>query len=755
MTEDTRLEAVTFHVGDHKVQIATLGGGDMSEVENRVTELIQNADPACGLLNGSCAECTEHHVSKATGGRVQVRFEGGRMIVEKETCPTAPRFWRWTSLKWPEFVQRQPPLLHPPDEGAVGHEHHHDHMEWPQLAALAGACAVFAIGAWAASMLGASGWVVVALYLCAYAAGGWDAAGESWERLREGRLDVHFLMLSVAIGAAAIGAWGEGALLLFLFSASGTMEQFAMGRTQREISALLRGAPKTATVLDDAGGEREAPVGELTPGTILRVTGGAMAPLDMEVLRGETEFDESSLTGESTPVRKVAGDEVLAGTLNLWGVVEGRVLRPAGESALEKMIRLIREAQHLKAPAQRFTDRFGTGYTWAVLGLCTLMFFVWWAMGAAPFAGNAENPGAFYRAMTLLVVCSPCALVLSVPSAVLSAIASAARRGVLFRGGAAVETLAGISAVALDKTGTLTEGELALETVEAADGDRDTLLQRAASLAHYSDHPVSRAVWRAAVAAGTAPLAVDNLHSVPGQGVSGVVDGMPSALGRHDFVSPLSGAAATEDSEAHDGRVVVWFGANGMIVGHLIFRDRLRADAAGLLADLKSRGLALYMLTGDSAGAAQRIATGLPLDGVLSGLLPRQKVEAVMELRGRHGRIAMIGDGVNDAASLAAADVGVAMGARGSDSALEQAEVVLLKDRLENFLVAHSLSVKSRRVIWQNIAVSLGTVVLMAGTILLHGAPLGLAVLAHEGSTVMVVLNSLRLLGAGGPSVPR
>src|SRR5439155_1725943 len=305
-------------------------------------------------------------------------------------------------------------------------------------------------------------------YLGAYLAGGWFTAEEVWERLRHRAIDVHFLMLAVAVGSATIGAWAEGAILLFLFSLSGALEHFALGRTQREIRSLFREAPKTATVIGSGGREADWPVEKLTQGMRLRIRPGAQFPVDAEVLSGQTAADESNLTGEATPVEKAAGDHVLAGTINLWGAVEAAVLRPASESSLQKIIRLIREAQHQKAPAQQFTDKFGTAYTYAVLALTIVMFFVWWlALGLPPFTSQQHSASAFYRTMTLLVVASPCALVLSIPSAVLAAIAWGARHGILFRGGAAVEKLAATDIVAMDKTGTLTTGELKVESVES------------------------------------------------------------------------------------------------------------------------------------------------------------------------------------------------------------------------------------------------------------------------------------------------
>ena len=407
--------------------------------------------------SGNCSECGEAIDSRAGQNRVVVKRVLGNTLVEKQTCSTAIHFWRWQDLRWPKFVPREMELL-PAKHAEHDHEHEHGHAhgegEWKTIALQAAGCLLAGVAGLAAERFGAPGWLTFLCWTVAYILGAWEAAEETWEKVRAGALDVHFLMLSVALGAAAVGAWHEGALLLFLFSASGAMEHYAQDRTQREIGALLRGAPKMATVLDDSGTEREVPVEELTLGLTVRVTGGQQVPVDLRVTKGESACDESNLTGESRPVHKALGDDLLAGTLNLQGLLEGSVLRRADESALQKVIRLIEKAQTLRAPAQRFTDRFGTGYTYGVLGLCAGMFFVWWlAFGLPAFVMPAGSSGrsAFYRAMTLLVVASPCALVLSIPSAILSAIACGARRGILFRGGAALENLAKVDVVALDK----------------------------------------------------------------------------------------------------------------------------------------------------------------------------------------------------------------------------------------------------------------------------------------------------------------
>jgi Cd2+/Zn2+-exporting ATPase len=578
----------------------------------------------------------------------------------------------------------------------------------------------------------------------AYLSGGWDLTLKVWEGVRQREFGTDFLMWLVAFGAMFIGEQAEAAVLLFLFSASGAMERFAHGRTQREISALLKSAPKLARLVEN-GGEREVPVAELRPGQHVRVTANEQVPVDIFVEKGESACDEAMLTGEAEPIAKVVGDTCLAGTLNLWGVIEGRVLRPAEDSALQRIIRLIENAQHLKAPVQRFTDRFGTRYTALVLTICTAVFFVWWlAFGAPPFIRDQARESAFYRAMTLLVVMSPCALVLSVPSAILSAIAFGARNGVLFRGGAAIENLAGITTVAMDKTGTLTRGKLELIGIEALQGSEEEVLLAAANLARISNHPMSRSIAREADRRRLPVEQATESETVAGQGIRGKWRGEPAILGHRDLVASVHGGVELPPQAAQASEV--WF-ASGKLLGRLLLRDQLRPEAPALVAKLHEAGLKTVMLTGDKSGSAEQMGRMAGMGTILGQLTPTQKVEAIERLKKEGATVAMIGDGVNDAPCLAAADVGVAMGARGSDAAIEQAEVVLMNDRLENFLLALDLSKRARRIIRQNLTLALGVIAVMSLTALFAKAlPLAIGVLAHEGSTVIVVLNSLRLL---------
>jgi Cd2+/Zn2+-exporting ATPase len=624
--------------------------------------------------------------------------------------------------------------------------HHGDeHLgEWRWQLLAAGLCGGF----------GLAGWLLpdpTSRLICnvlAYGAGAWFAAEETWEKLRERSVDVHFLMLAVAAGAAAIGQWSEGAVLLFLFAFAGALEHFALEKTQREIRSLIQGAPKTATLVLADGSELEVTVEQLQLAHRLRIKPGALFPVDGDIALGETGVDESSLTGEATPVEKRPGDPVLAGTLNLWGAVDVTVTKKASESALQRIITLIQDAQRQKAPSQRFTDRFGSGYTFGILGLTAGMFLYWWlGRGIAPFMSVAGQSSAFYKAMTLLVVASPCALVLSIPSTILATIAAGARRGILFRGGAAVEQLAQIQVVAMDKTGTLTTGDLRVEAVESFPAGREReVAQWAYSLERLSSHPLARAITGHGKRQGLEEIPLTGFHSVTGMGLEAFVSEKRIRLGRKGWVLEGSGPAGAVPEEGAGGGVSeVWVAFDGLI-GRLKLRDDIRPEARAVVEALHRRGLRTLVLTGDKMAAAEHLKVQLGVQEVRAELKPEEKLELIVGLAGAGQKSAMIGDGINDSPSLAAAHVGVAMGARGADAALEQADVILMHDKLENFLIAYDLSVQARGVIRQNLAVSLGVIAVLVGFALAGRIPLPMGVMGHEGSTLVVVLNSLRLL---------
>ena len=742
LAEEPTLEAVTIDTAQRKISVATLGRADVDKLKQKLSAKISSAQDSdagknCSLLTGqsNCATCRQP-LSEHERRQITVHRAANATTFARVTCPTAPKFWRWRDLPFPHIEPRTIELEMEDDDHPV------DEWKW-QLAAAIG-CGVFAL--LAAFVVPAQ--FKVAAFIVAYIAGGFFPAEEVWERLQKRVLDVHFLMLAVAVGAACINAWAEGATLLFLFSFSGALEHYALGRTQKEIRSLFRDAPKTATAIDTAGNETEVAVEKILKGARLLIKPGAQFPVDAEISKGATSADESNLTGEAAPVEKKVGDSVLSGTLNLWGSIEVLVSRPVAESSLQKVIKLIKEAQKQKAPAQQFADKFSTYYTYAILGVSLAMFFVWWLVfGLAPFHSVHESQNAFYRTMTLLVVSSPCALVLSIPSAVLAAIASAARHGILFRGGAAVEKMADINIVALDKTGTLTTGELRVEKVESFPPGRENEIVRVAySLEKLSAHPLARAITRHGKQMGAVPIEFIQFESITGQGLRGRVQNAEYLLGRREWLAQQSPHELVKEVPPTEAGISeVWI-SSGNLLGRMVLRDDIRVEAAAVMESLRQEGIRSIVLTGDHLASAEHLRVQLRLDDVRAGMKPEDKVAAIRELTQQGNKVAMVGDGVNDAPSLALAHIGVAMGARGADAALEQADVVLMNDRLENFLLAFRLSQRARSVIRQNLFISLGTVVVLVCFALAGRIPLTVGVVGHEGSTVVVVMNSLRLL---------
>ena len=720
------VSAVRFDPSVRKVAVATLGEVDLALLDVQLAEVIAAVEEKLDAPAGAPGAAPAGFVLKQ---------EGEAAVLAKETCATAPHFWKWREFKWPE-----------PEEVE-------EEEDWRVLAAFAAVCWVFGTTAY---VLKTGGWAgattVNVLFGLSICAGGWDAAIDVWAKIRKGELDIHFLMLAVAAGAMAIGHWDEGALLLFLFSAAGAMEAYALDRTHRAVDSLLKAAPKEATRVEAGGIQQTITVQEIGVGNTLFVKPGEAFPADGLVTSGKTAADEATLTGEARPVEKGEGDPVFSGTINLWGAVEFSVQRLPSESTLQRIIRLIQTAQKLKAPSERFTDKFGVRYTYAVLGGTTLMFFVWWlGFGIAPFdnimVGGAELRSAFYRAMTLLVVASPCALVLSIPAAILAAIAWGAKHGILFRGGAAIEKLADVNLVALDKTGTLTTGDLEVVGYESYPAGREQeVLELAFSLEQNSQHPIARAITSYGRKHGVAGHEIQEFQSITGQGLKAKRGDATVLLGRRELLHEGPLAAWIKDVPPAPPELTEVWVIGKSVIGRVLLKDEVRTQSQTVLAEMRSLGLRTVMLTGDRRQAAESVAKELGLDEVRAGLSPEAKVAAVQEFRAAGKKVAMVGDGVNDAPSLAAAYVSVAMGARGSDAALEQSEVILMNDKIENFLSAYRLSQRARRVIRQNLIISLGTVLVMVGCALAGVVPLTVGVFAHEGSTVVVCLNGLRLL---------
>ena len=600
---------------------------------------------------------------------------------------------------------------------------------------LAAICGLSTLIGFLLGRAGIRGEFIAPFFALAYVTGGWFATQDVWHALKRGKIDIQFLMVAVAVGALCVRGWIEGATLLFLFSLSNGLEQFANYRTRKSIESLLKVAPKHALRREN-GRWVEASIEEVQIGDELLVKPGELFPVDGVMIEGATSADESALTGESIPVVKQIGDAVSGGTLNLDGQSVIRATRRLGESALSRILGLIEVAQQQKAPAQRFTDNFSRYYTWIALSLAAIVFVVLLVM-------HRPIADAFYRSMTVLVVASPCALVLSVPSAILVAIAAGARRGILFRGGVAVENLAGATQFAFDKTGTLTKGALVVARLTSFDSQgEDALLRRASSVAHFSTHPLARAIVAEAEKRKLPINPATDFLNLPGLGMEASVNGNRVLIGSRRLMSDR-GIAIPAVELTNEGEV--WI-ANDQALGVIYLRDEIRPAAKRVIDFLKRSGLSVTLLTGDRVGPAAMVAEQVGITDVRAELSPQNKLQCIHDWRASGKKVAMVGDGINDAPSLTAADVSIGMGARGSDAALEQADIVLMHDKIENVEEAFVLSRRARSVIRQNVVISLGVILFLIISALAEKINLTTGVIGHEGSTVVVILNGLRLL---------
>ena len=580
-----------------------------------------------------------------------------------------------------------------------------------------------------------------------YTAGGipaaWSALSALW---REHVLDIDLLMVVAAIAAAAVGAPFEGAVLLTLFSVSTTLEHQALGRARRAVEALMALRPETAFRKGEDGTTVEVPASELVVGDVVVLRPGARVPTDGVILHGRGGIDEANITGESMPVSKEPGQQVFEATVNLDGVLDVTVTRTVGDSTIARMIQLVTEAQEAKAPSERFSAWFGQRYTIAVLLGAGLAFAAFYWLGR-------DWEQALYRAATLLVAASPCAIVISVPAAILSALSAAARGGVLFKGGGALETLAAVDTFAFDKTGTLTNGRAAVTFIVALDGEERRFLSLLAGLEAHSEHHVAAAIRRQAVANGIEPTKVVDVSSRPSAGIIGHDAFGPIWAGNAHLAAEMG--ASVDDPAfrelADSSQTVVYLGRGATVLGAVSVADEARASSAPALAALRAGGVnRIVMMTGDRRPVALRIGAelGLAPDEVHAEMLPQDKVLQVGDLA-RDGKVAFVGDGVNDAAALARADVGIAMGAAGSDVALQAADVALLSEDMKKLADAHRLARRTAAIIRQNLVVAIGAMLVLVTGGLFFDLPLPLAVIGHEGGTVLVVLNGLRLLSDG------
>lgn len=654
------------------------------------------------------------------------------------------------------------------------HQHHHGSIFGEKTDLIfALLCGVFLLTGWILSLTTElSGWTILPLFLASYVFGGYYTLIATVKKLRVWQLEIDFLMLVAAMGAAALGEWAEGGLLLFLFSISHSLEHYAMGRARNAIESLSSLAPDQARVRR-SGTITELPVEDLRVGDIVIVKPNERIAADGFVVKGKSSVDQSPITGESLPVEKRLVEDpvwaannarrlspehrVYAGTINQSGALEVQVTKLAIESTLARVVTMVNDAQKQKSTTQRFAEKFERVFVPSVLTGIVLLLFAWVVIDES----FAES---FYRAMAALVAASPCALAISTPSAILSGVARAARGGVLIKGGAPLEELGTVTVIAFDKTGTLTEGRPHLTDIVAAyESTKEHLLETAIAVESLSDHPLAATIVRdgsAILAASsdtqTSIHPADNLQSITGRGVFAEIEGERVHLGKRHLFSEVDGPGLTEfivetvDRLENDGRTTMIVRRGDLYLGVLGVMDTPRESAKETVLQLRRLGIShMIMLSGDNQRVADSVAQAVGIDEAMGDLMPDQKVETIKQLR-KETAVVMVGDGVNDAPAMAYATVGVAMGAAGSDVALETADVALMADNLNHLPFAIGLSRMTNRIIKQNLWISLGMVALLVPATL-AGLRMGPAVALHEGSTLVVVLNALRLLAFRKP----
>lgn len=630
------------------------------------------------------------------------------------------------------------------EDHKAGANHDHNHHHDPDVLLTALTVLGLAVALLDRFVIGLPEGVVWASLAVAYLAGGVPAAITALRALfGQGRLDIDLLMVIAALAAAAVGAALEGAVLLALFSLSGTLEHRAMGRARRAVEALMALRPEFALRQAVDGTVAEVAVAEVRVGDLVILRPGARVPVDGRLVKGSGEVDESTITGEALPVSKASGDLLHEATVNLHGVLTMEVTRSLSESTVARMIALVTEAQAMKAPSERFSEWFGARYTIAVLVGAVVVFAVLLGIGWSFDA-------ALYRAATVLVAASPCAVVISVPAAILSALSAAASGGVLFKGGAALERLADVRAFAFDKTGTLTTGRAEVRAVVGVAASEDEVLALLAAVEAHSEHHIAAAVTRAAATRGLAVAQVGDVKAWPSEGITGRDSEGEVWAGNERMLARMGAKAGQPElTEMQAGaQTVVYLGRGDVLLGAVSVADAARATAAAGIAALRAAGVVeIAMMTGDRQEVAERIAAELGIGAaeVHAGLLPADKVQ-LLDALAQRGAVAFVGDGVNDAAALARADVGIAMGAAGSEVALQAAEVALLSEDMRRLAMAHRLARRCARIIKQNLGFAIGAMVVLVIGGLFFDLPLPLAVVGHEGGTLLVVLNGLRLL---------
>jgi Cd2+/Zn2+-exporting ATPase len=630
-------------------------------------------------------------------------------------------------------------------------------------------CGLLLLIGWLALHLGFLGWALL-LLPAAYIIGGYESAREGLTTLiEEKELDVDLLMIVAALGAAGLGVWRreyhliiDGAVLILIFAISGALEGYAMRRTERSIRSLMSLTQDTATVLRQ-GKEEVVPVVQLQVGDEIIVKPGELIPTDAVIVEGYTTLNQAAITGESLPVEKTVGDEVFAGTLNGYGALKLKLHQPPESSLIQRVIRLVKQAQTEAPPSQQFIERFERAYARVIVVAGVLLVIL------PPFLWNWDWETTIYRALTFLVVASPCALMAAIMPTLLSGIANGAKQGILFKNGAQLEMMGRVRAIAFDKTGTLTTGQVQVFQVSTnSNYTRSDVLKAAASVESRSEHPLAQAIVEASKNLDW--VAATEVQAFPGQGILGIVDNQEVIVGKNGFLQkyvanlPTNLSDIAEDWE-REGKTVVWV-ANSrwgdgektsphhpttpslyQVLGIIAIADQLRTQAAETITRLKKLGVEqVVMLTGDNQQTAESVGREVGVDRVYAELLPEDKLHVIRSLQREYQTVAMVGDGINDAPALAQASVGIAMGGAGSDVALETADIVLMADRLEKIEVAMRLGKRAQAIVKQNIAIALGFIILLLIGNFMGNINLPIGVVGHEGSTVFVTLSGLRML---------
>ncbi|MFJ7375642.1 heavy metal translocating P-type ATPase [Lysinibacillus capsici] len=584
----------------------------------------------------------------------------------------------------------------------------------------------------------------VLLYLIAFCVGGFAKAKEGIEEtIEERKLNVELLMVLAAIGSAAIGYWTEGAILIFIFAVSGALETYAMNKSHREISALMNLQPEEAWLVRGGFEPMKVSVSTLQIGDHLLIKPGERIPADGIIFKGQSSIDESAISGEPLPISKSEGDEVFAGTVNLNGAITMEMTKANSETLFQKIIQLVQSAQSEKSPSQQFIEKFeGTYVKFVLLGVAIMMVLPHFLLGW-------DWTTTFYRAMVLLVVASPCALVASIMPATLATISNGAKNGVLFKGGLHLEHLSVLRALAVDKTGTLTQGKPVVTDFIVRDGiERETALAILSGIESQSNHPLAQAITSYAKAEGIDILPQATIEDIPGWGIKGTIQNKEYQVGKPEFVdvqlaNSFANSAVTK--LAAEGKTVIFIRDQHGIVALTALKDTVRSEAKKAVTLLKELGIQVVMLTGDNEKTAKVIAKEAGVTEYVAECLPETKVTEMKRLLTQHQFVGMVGDGINDAPALATATTGIAMG-EGTDVALETADVVLMKNDLSKIAYAVRLSRKMQRIVKQNIFFSIGVIILLIASNFLQVVDLPLGVIGHEGSTILVILNGLRML---------